>query len=132
MKSDEWYIYKLKLSTMSKEDQDLVIDEITWKQFIIQALGKTHGLFGQGVEQKILNTKKILISDDYINIAYVLVSKIDDKVFGNAVNSYINYTLIEDKPLMCSVLQKTDEFEKLEVNEEETLWKKKLLEQLEQ
>ena len=117
---------------MSKEDQDLVIDEITWKQFIIQALGKTHGLFGQGVEQKILNTKKILISDDYMNIAYVLVSKIDDKVFGNAVNSYINYTLIEDKPLMCSVLQKTDEFEELEVNKEETLWKKKLLEQLEQ
>lgn len=132
MRSDDWYIYKLKLSTMTTEDSDIVIDDITWKQFIIQALGKTHGLFGQGVEQNILDTKKILIAEEYMNIAYVQVSKIDDKVFGNAINTYINYSLIDDKPLVCTVLQKTDDFEKLEVNEEEKLWKKKLLEKLEE
>lgn len=132
MRSDDWYIYKLKLSTMTMEDSDIVIDDITWKQFIIQALGKTHGLFGQGVEQHILDTKKILIAEEYMNIAYVQVSKIDDKVFGNAINTYINYSLIDNKPLVCTVLQKTDDFEKLEVNEEEKLWKKKLLEKLEE
>jgi len=132
MKSDEWYLYKLKLTTMSEEDADLTIDELTWKQYILQALGKNHGLFGQGVEHTILNTKKIFIDSSYVNIAYIQVSKMDDKIFSNAINTYINYKLIDGKILTCAVLQKTDEFGKLEINDEEALWKKKLIEQLEE
>lgn len=132
MKSDEWFLYKLKLSTMTDEDADIVIDELTWKQYLLHALGKNHGLFGQGLEYTVLNTKKILIDKKLVNIAYVRVSKLDDKTFANAVNTYINYKLIDDKILACSVLQKTDEFDKLEVNEEESLWKKKLIDQLEE
>ena len=132
MKSDEWVLYKLKLTTMTDEDAVIVIDELTWKQYLLHALGKTHGLFGQGLEYTILNTKKILIDEKFVNIAYVKVSKLDDNTFANAVNTYINYKLIDDKILTCNVLQRTDVFDKLEVNKEESLWKKKLIEQLEE
>lgn len=129
MISKDWTVFKLKLTTNSHEkDLALDIDKITWKQFIQQALTKNHGIFGQGIEYELLANNTHRFEDKTDNIAFFKVSKLDSDKFSNALNIYINTKLVHDAELVCTQLQRTDNLESLEVEDSETLWKKKLIE----
>ncbi|OBA28604.1 hypothetical protein HANVADRAFT_93351 [Hanseniaspora valbyensis NRRL Y-1626] len=129
MISEDWIVFKLKLTTqLAEKDLVLEVDKITWKQFIQQALFKNHGVFGQGIEYELLSNKIHRFEYRTDNIAFVKVSKLDADNFINALNIYINTKLLNDTELVCIELQRTDNLENLEVENSETLWKQKLIE----
>lgn len=133
MKLDDWLIFKLKLTTQSPEkDLTLEVDNVTWKQFIQQALFKNHGVFGQAMEYEVLRNSIIRNENQVDNVAFAKVSKLDADDFINALNIYINSKLLDHAELMCTELQRTDDLELIQVENSEVLWKQKLIENWEQ
>lgn len=129
MKLDDWIIFKLKLTTLSPgKDLLLEVDNVTWKQFIQQALFKNHGIFGQAIEYEVLRNSTIRNENQNDNVAFTKVSKLDADDFINALNIYINSKLLDETELMCTELQRTDDLELIQIENSELLWKQKLIE----
>lgn len=101
-------------------ENETALDLITWKQWISNALRKSHGIFGEGIEYTFLNQDS--------NLAYVKVGLNDKDIFSSAVSTYISNEDLVGCPLFATVLQETPDLGSLEAQEEDEIWLKKAIE----
>ncbi|CCC68642.1 hypothetical protein NCAS_0B05580 [Naumovozyma castellii] len=119
----EWQFYKLQITTQDTSiDKETIIDEITWKQWINNALKRSHGLFGEGIEYFIVNQED--------KIAFLKVSYQDREAFSSAIGTYISTDDLIGTPLAVTTLQETSDVNNLEIGEDDKLWYKKFVEEI--
>ncbi|CCH58668.1 hypothetical protein TBLA_0A08790 [Henningerozyma blattae CBS 6284] len=119
----DWTYFKLLITSHDKIfDDEVRIDTLTWKQWITNALRRTHGLFGESIEYFFLNL------DD--KIAYIKLNYNDKEVFSSAITSYISNDDLAGKPLAVCVLQITDFLKDLNISKDDKLWHQKEMEEL--
>lgn len=118
-KTKEWYFFKLSITSQDHDtDEETVFDEMTWKQWINNALKRSHGLFGEGIEYYIINQDN--------RILYLRVSYKDRDLFSQAISTYISTDELVGKPLIVSIVQETDNLDKLSITDDDKLWWNKL------
>lgn len=111
----EWYFFKLFMTTQDEVlNEDIIIDSVTWKQWIYQALKKSYGIFGTGIEYDILHEDK--------NFAYVKVNYFDKDQFSSAIATYISDKELVGSPLTVTILQETPKYTQLGITEDDRLW----------
>ncbi|SCU91300.1 LADA_0F09164g1_1 [Lachancea dasiensis] len=102
-----------------KVDQELVIDEITWRQFLNNALKKSHGVFGEGCEYYLVHQHK--------HLAYVKVFWKDTDIFSSALSTFISTSELVGVPMILLIRQITRAVRELEVEEDDRLWHKRAI-----
>ncbi|GAV48258.1 hypothetical protein ZYGR_0I05550 [Zygosaccharomyces rouxii] len=119
----DWQYFKLNVS-FENEDiaKDHRIDLMTWKQLINNALKRTHGIFGEGIEYFFLN------QDD--KIAYLKVSHLDKDTFSSAVSTYISSDSLVGVPMTVTILQEVSSLTELQINDDDKLWLNKAIEEV--
>ncbi|CAR27281.1 ZYRO0C13200p [Zygosaccharomyces rouxii] len=95
---------------------------MTWKQLINNALKRTHGIFGEGIEYFFLN------QDD--KIAYLKVSHLDKDTFSSAVSTYISSDSLVGVPMTVTILQEVSSLTELQINDDDKLWLNKAIEEV--
>lgn len=96
------------------------IDLMTWRQIINNALKRSHGIFGEGIEYFFLN------QDD--KIAYLKVCRTDKEIFSSGISSYISGESLIGVPLVVTILQEESNLEKIQVSDDDKLWFHRVLE----
>lgn len=94
---------------------------MTWKQWLNNALNRSHGVFGEAMEYLFIN------QDD--KIAYCKVNHNDKELFTSAVTTYISNDELLGLPLVVTILQETPDLKLLQVTEDDKLWHKKVIEE---
>ena len=97
---------------------------MTWKQWLNNALNRSHGVFGEAMEYSFIN------QDD--KIAYCKVNHNDKELFTSAVTTYISNDELLGLPLVVTILQETPDLKLLQVTEDDKLWHKKVIEEEEE
>ena len=121
-KSKEWSYFKLSMTTQDKDiDQENVFDEMTWRQWISNALKRSHGIFGEGIEYYIIK------HDD--KTLYVKVFYKDSTIFSQAISTYISSDELVGKPLIVSIVLETSNVNELSKDPNDRLWMKRLKEE---
>lgn len=109
-----------RTSQNEEKDNELIIDTITWRQLINNALRRSHGVFGEGIEYSILNT------DD--KIAFFKVGYNEREMFTIALTTYISSDDLVSTPLVVSIMQQTPNLKELDVSDDDRLWLNRELE----
>lgn len=111
----EWCYFKLHVTSQIKEKDDgLLIDNMTWRQLINNALRRSHGLFGEATDYHIINQED--------KVAYVRIRYTDKDMFSSGISTYISSDELVGVPLVVNILQETPNLEQLDVHEDDTLW----------
>ena len=109
-------------------DQDVddahALDQMTWRQWLNNALKRSYGIFGEGVEYSFLHV------DD--KLAYIRVNHADKDTFSSSISTYISTDELVGSPLPLSILQESYSLWLLEVTDDDRLWLKKVMEEEEQ
>ncbi|KAG0660911.1 hypothetical protein C6P45_001459 [Maudiozyma exigua] len=122
-KSKEWSYFKLCMTTQDKDiDQENVFDEMTWRQWISNALKRSHGIFGEGIEYYIIK------HDD--KTLYVKVFYKDSTIFSQAISTYISSDELVGRPLIVSIVLETSNTNELSNDPNDKLWVKRLKEEI--
>lgn len=95
---------------------------MTWKQLINNALKRTHGIFGEGIEYSFLN------QDD--KIAYLQVSHLNKDDFSSAISTYISSGSLIGVPITVTILQEESNLTKIQINDDDRLWMNKVIEEI--
>lgn len=96
------------------------IDLMTWRQIINNALKRSHGIFGEGIEYFFLN------QDD--KIAYLKVRRTDKEIFSSGISSYISGESLIGVSLVVTILQEESNLEKIQISDDDKLWFHRVLE----
>ncbi|AMD21870.1 HFR015Cp [Eremothecium sinecaudum] len=113
--------YKLKITTQDSINViEQTIDEMTWRQFINNALSKGHGIFGESIDYEFLN-----ISD---RIAFVRVGSHDHHTFTSALTTYVSGDELLGFPLVVEIIQETVNPTKLSITDDDKIWLKSYIE----
>lgn len=112
---------KLPIVAASKP---FLIDQMTWRQWLNNALKRSYGIFGEGVEYSFLHV------DD--KVAYIRVNHVDKDTFSSSISTYISTDELVGSPLTVSILQESSSLRLLEVTDDDRLWLKKVMEEEEQ
>lgn len=102
--------------------KDHILDLMTWKQLINNALKRTHGIFGEGIEYFFLN------QDD--KVAYLRTSHLDKDVFSSAITTYISSDSLVGVPMTITILQEESSLKKLQITDDDKLWFNKAVEEI--
>lgn len=102
--------------------KDHMLDLITWKQLINNALKRSYGIFGEGIEYFFLN------QDD--KIAYLKVSHLDKDQFSSAVSTYISSDSLVGVPMTITILQEESTLTELQITDDDKLWFNKVVEEV--
>lgn len=94
---------------------------MTWRQVIINALKRSHGIFGEGIEFDFLSVQG--------NRAFVKVGYEDRAQFSSALSTYISSEELIGVPLVVHILQECTKLERMKVGEDDELWFKRSLEE---
>lgn len=115
---------QLYRTSQNKEaDEEFRVDEMTWRQWFNNALKRSHGLFGAGLEYYFIH------QDD--KIAYIKVNYHDRDLLASAVSTYISNEELVGHPLVVTILQETCDLKALEVSDDDRLWLNKEIGELE-
>ena len=121
--SREWTYFKLSITTQDSDiDQENVFDEMTWRQWIKNALKRSHGIFGEGIEYYIIR------HDD--KTLYVKVFYKDSTVFSQAISTYISSDELVGKPLIVSIDLETPNLNEISNDPNDKLWVARLKEEI--
>lgn len=101
-------------------DEEYRIDIMTWKQWLNNALKRTHGLFGEALEYSFLN-------QDHRR-AFLRVSFMDRDMFSTAINTYISSEELTGVPTVVKVEQETSNLKLLKVTDGDMIWYRRALE----
>lgn len=112
---------KYRTSINDEQDKELKIDQMTWRQWLNNALKRTHGLFGESIEYHFLN------QDD--KIAYFKVRYVDSETFATAIATYTSTDELVGAPLVVNILQQVKKLEKLDISEDDKIWLKNRIEE---
>lgn len=102
--------------------KDHPLDLMTWKQLINNALKRTHGIFGEGIEYFFLNQED--------KIAYLKVSHLDKDMFSSAISTYISSDSLVGFPMTITILQEESILTKLQITDDDKLWFNKAVEEV--
>ncbi|SCV04047.1 LAMI_0H13014g1_1 [Lachancea mirantina] len=97
---------------------------MTWRQFVMNALRKAHGLFGESCLFEFL-----CINDKF---AYLKVNDAESELFSVAMTTYISTDELVGFPLVANIMQRTSDLKSLIVGEDDVLWRKKAIAQQEE
>ena len=121
IKVKEWTYFKLSITTLDKEtDDENVFDEMTWRQWLKNALKRSHGIFGEGIEYYI-------VSHDG-NILYIKVFFKDKDILSQAIATYISSEELVGRPLIVSIVLEANNIDDLSNNADDILWLTRLKE----
>ncbi|SCU99921.1 LANO_0F04346g1_1 [Lachancea nothofagi CBS 11611] len=87
---------------------------MTWRQFLNEALKKSHGLFGEGCEYYFLNQD--------MHLAYLKVFLKDAALFSSAIATFISSDGLVGMPMVALILQSTNDARQLQITEDDLLW----------
>ncbi|GAV53274.1 hypothetical protein ZYGR_0AI05580 [Zygosaccharomyces rouxii] len=119
----DWQYFKLNVSFENEEiAKDHPLDLMTWKQLINNALKRTHGIFGEGIEYFFLNQED--------KIAYLKVSHLDKDMFSSAISTYISSDSLVGFPMTITILQEESILTKLQITDDDKLWFNKAVEEV--
>ncbi|EGA76128.1 Pop8p [Saccharomyces cerevisiae AWRI796] len=90
---------------------------MTWRQWLNNALKRSYGIFGEGVEYSFLHV------DD--KVAYIRVNHVDKDTFSSSISTYISTDELVGSPLTVSILQESSSLRLLEVTDDDRLWLEK-------
>lgn len=111
-------------TSQSKEvDEEFRADEMTWRQWLNNALKRNHGLFGEGLEYYFIH------QDD--KIAYIKVNYHDRDILASAISTYTSTDELVGHPLVVIILQETPNLKLFEVSTDDKLWLNKEIEEQE-
>ncbi|CDO94659.1 unnamed protein product [Kluyveromyces dobzhanskii CBS 2104] len=117
----EWCYFKTKVTSHdSVKDSEIKVDKVTWLQMISTALKKSHGVFGEAIEYKVLYIDNL--------DAITKVSKNDADIFSTAITSFISGDELVGTPLVINIIQICTKLSGLTVHHDDMLWFKKLVE----
>ncbi|CUS21195.1 LAQU0S02e08218g1_1 [Lachancea quebecensis] len=92
---------------------------MTWRQFINNALRKSHGIFGEGCEFYFINQQNAT--------AYIKVFFKDADKFSSAVSTFISDEELVGLPLVAHIIQTTKVLGCLQVENSDLIWLKKAI-----
>ncbi|QLQ79598.1 hypothetical protein HG537_0C02450 [Torulaspora globosa] len=120
-KGNEWHYFKL---SMKFEDTDIqeenVIDLITWKQWINNALKRTHGIFGEGIEYSFLHQES--------TTAYIQVASHDKDIFASAISTYISDNDLVGSPVFVLMDCESTDLTTMNISADDQVWMKRAIE----
>ncbi|CCK71203.1 ribonuclease P KNAG_0G01450 [Huiozyma naganishii CBS 8797] len=90
------------------------MDEMTWRQWINNALKRSHGIYGEGIEYYILNRDEKII--------YLKVNYTDATLFSSALATYTSSDELLGFPLVVNIIQETPYLKELKTNDDDKLW----------
>ncbi|CAB4252408.1 similar to Saccharomyces cerevisiae YBL018C POP8 Subunit of both RNase MRP and nuclear RNase P [Maudiozyma barnettii] len=121
IKVKEWTYFKLSITTLDKEtDDENVFDEMTWRQWLKNALKRSHGIFGEGIEYYIVRHDG--------NILYIKVFFKDKDILSQAIATYISSEELVGRPLIVSIVLEANNIDDLSNNADDILWLTRLKE----
>lgn len=93
---------------------------MTWKQWINNALRRTHGIFGEGIEYKFLDQESIR--------AYLQVASNDRDTFSSAVSTYTSDSELVGSPVYVLIEKESPDLMALDISIDDQVWAKNALE----
>ncbi|CCF57275.1 hypothetical protein KAFR_0C02820 [Kazachstania africana CBS 2517] len=122
--SKEWIFLKVLLTSRDENfDSEVQLDLLTWKQWVNNALRRSYGIFGEGLEYYFMNQEQ--------KIAFFKVNSKDEEQFSSAIATYTSTDELVGSPLVASIIQKTSRLSDLECNKDDELWMRREEEELE-
>lgn len=122
---EEWTFFRLRITSQDVEfDQETVFDEMTWRQWINNALKRSYGIFGEGIEYYIVKHDNSQL--------FVKVSKSDKDTFSQSIATYVSSDELVGKSLIVSILVETTNPYKLSEDNDDKLWLGKLKDETDQ
>ena len=122
---EEWTFFRLRITSQDVEfDQETVFDEMTWRQWINNALKRSYGIFGEGIEYYIVKHDNSQL--------FVKVSKSDKDTFSQSIATYVSSDELVGKSLIVSILVETTNPHKLSEDNDDKLWLGKLKDETDQ
>lgn len=101
-------------------EKETILDLMTWKRWTSNALRRSHGVFGEGIEYFFLKQEG--------NLAFLKVNYRDKDTFSSAVSSYISSDELVGCPLFVTILQETSNLQSLEVTQDDEIWLRRAIE----
>lgn len=114
----------IRTSQDKEIDNDIRMDQMTWRQWLNNALKRNHGLFGEALEYYFIH------QDD--KIAYIKVGYRDRNYLSSAIATYISSDELVGHPLVVMILQETSKLIDLDVTADDKLWLQREIEQEEE
>lgn len=96
-----------------------IIDMMTWRQWIKNALRRTHGIFGEGIEYEILSQESTR--------AYVQVSSHDKDTFSSALSTYISDNELVGSPVFVLIEKESSDPMAMSIDDDDQVWLKRTL-----
>lgn len=93
---------------------------MTWKQWINNALRRTHGIFGEGIEYMFLDQESIR--------AYLQVASSDRDTFSSAVSTYTSDSELVGSPVYVLIEKESPDLMALDISIDDQVWAKNALE----
>ncbi|QLL32723.1 hypothetical protein HG536_0D02450 [Torulaspora globosa] len=118
---NEWHYFTL---SMKFEDpnfhEENVIDLITWKQWVNNALRRTHGIFGEGIEYSFLHQESTR--------AYIQVASHDKDSFASAISTYTSDNELVGSPVFVLIENESTDLRTMDVSADDQVWVKRTME----
>lgn len=119
LKENKLLTYVYIHSTSFDEDIDNVhvIDQMTWRQWLNNALKRSYGIFGEGVEYSFLHVED--------KLAYIRVNHADKDTFSSSISTYISTDELVGSPLTVTILQECSSLNLLDITDHDRIWLKR-------
>lgn len=93
---------------------------MTWKQWVHNALKRTHGIFGEGIEYSFLHQES--------TTAYIQVASHDKDTFASAVSTYISDTDLVGSPVFVLIDNESTDLGTMNISADDQVWVKRTIE----
>ncbi|CAI4037227.1 hypothetical protein SMKI_02G0950 [Saccharomyces mikatae IFO 1815] len=114
----EWQYFKLSITSFDEDiDNVHVIDQMTWRQWLNNALKRSYGIFGEGVEYSFLHVED--------KLAYIRVNHADKDTFSSSISTYISTDELVGSPLTVTILQECSSLNLLDITDHDRIWLKR-------